>query len=625
MNISLLIDLQKEIKRLTLAGCELAIDDFSLKKLLPQIKKLGDGSPVILKIAQALEKLITSKPNEAFDNFIELSKVLNAILYIQCETEIKGELNAVECTPIDGSIYLPYSQLKAITKALSARSSQDRYEIIQQGYEDGVFKDIRLIKAVIKAMDASNFEKGLNPFSLDVGSFIYNNILSKYGESILPLLVNTLNIKGKKSQAYKLQLINMYGGDKYKELYLNALYNGSMEIKLPAIRALTSCISVEEIKDVLIDICKSKNAADNLKQVAYSALAKDTSLATSKLFISAFNDDLYLVIDAIRANPSPKLSEFLVGKGTELLKTLAMEDPPYEAIRKFSAIIYCMEGKTDSNIIDFLKNSLTSKSYLTKLALDTRVKEMAGYYKVGSFAKAIAYILLKLGSDELHKFVASLKDLNNNHLIEYAFEAAVKSQSAEELYINYNDYIRNSKKTFAGRQVLDRMYRLAVFNEKITMIFLDISKVIHYPYESSYIGKPPKNTWDKRWLDILIDLDEADLACRFASKDNKNCIQYMLDKLGKEPSLTKQRTIHMLLGLAQAEYSDLNNLIANILYNTDTTNIRIDHYTYSYIDILKLLPAAYIKNIEEAAAKNVHKFVNAKLRQIIDCIKTKNI
>ncbi|MDD2402885.1 MAG: HEAT repeat domain-containing protein, partial [Clostridia bacterium] len=63
MSIPLLIEIQSEVRRLLIAGSELAIEDFRLKKLLLPVKKAGKSIPIFSKVADSLEKVFDSDNN----------------------------------------------------------------------------------------------------------------------------------------------------------------------------------------------------------------------------------------------------------------------------------------------------------------------------------------------------------------------------------------------------------------------------------------------------------------------------------------------------------------------------------------------------------------------------------
>lgn len=53
MSIALILELHNELRRIIIAGSEMAVGDFRLKRILPQMRKSGESVPVFAKVADA--------------------------------------------------------------------------------------------------------------------------------------------------------------------------------------------------------------------------------------------------------------------------------------------------------------------------------------------------------------------------------------------------------------------------------------------------------------------------------------------------------------------------------------------------------------------------------------------
>lgn len=94
MSIPLLYETQTEVRRLCIAGCELATDDFKLKKLLPQMQKAGENAPVFARVADALNQVLQPGGSNSV-KLLELANLINAILYTQGQTSVDVELEDI--------------------------------------------------------------------------------------------------------------------------------------------------------------------------------------------------------------------------------------------------------------------------------------------------------------------------------------------------------------------------------------------------------------------------------------------------------------------------------------------------------------------------------------------------
>lgn len=612
MSIALLFNLQTEIRRLSIAGSELSAGDFSLKKLLPPLKKAGESVPIFARIATSLEALIETSSEKASEKLIDLTTLLNAVLYTQCQTDIQGEIEDIECIPVAAKTSASFRKLSPVIEALTTKGS-GRLEIITKAFENGDFKDIRLITPTINALDDAYAE---------ISEFVQDKILPSYGESILPFLEKDLNLEGGKLNARKLELLYKIGGTKYNELYIKALDIGSADVKIAAIKAVKDCENAEEI---LLNLCKDKKK--DVRQEAYFSLAEKSTTKGAERLMEAFRGkDFEMAVNPIRQDKSSYMSELIVDEGEKLLAALKPENPSLELLKKLAAILHCTTGRKDSNVFEFLKNTLTQNAYLSTLKIDNEIKAITRVYNISIFSHYVAYTIMLLRTKEAYDFLDSVKDLYKGELITYAFEAAIKGKTAEYVYDNYSPYVGKGKNSIVGQQTIAVLEKLVTFEDRFQKATSrSASNYYDYNYAEDINVEEQssrKTAWDKRWLDLLMDLKQDEVVFKLANKDNSRCIEYMLTRLKKDQSLTKSRTIHILFGLAQAGYSELNDAIIETLKQTDIN--RLGYYNYDAMELLKLLPSAYAKAIEEIAASVNYEYVKTNLLEVAEFIKSKS-
>lgn len=86
MSTALLQELHQEVRRLYIAGSDLAAGDFRLKRLLPQFQQLGERAPVFKRLGEGITALIepgsTAEPVSAA-KLQELTLLLESVLYTQ--------------------------------------------------------------------------------------------------------------------------------------------------------------------------------------------------------------------------------------------------------------------------------------------------------------------------------------------------------------------------------------------------------------------------------------------------------------------------------------------------------------------------------------------------------------
>ena len=83
MSLALIQESAKEVRRLAIAGSPLAVGDFRLKKLIPPLEQAGAKVPVFAQVAKAISDLVNGNEADSAANLLNLSTLLNAILYTQ--------------------------------------------------------------------------------------------------------------------------------------------------------------------------------------------------------------------------------------------------------------------------------------------------------------------------------------------------------------------------------------------------------------------------------------------------------------------------------------------------------------------------------------------------------------
>src|SRR5947209_12028348 len=100
MSIAVLAQVQQEIRRIAIAGSVVAPGDFRLKKHLAPLEQAGAKAPVFAKVAEAVRNVVESDEKTSADAVLELTTLVNAILYTQGETGLVGELRPIETTDL---------------------------------------------------------------------------------------------------------------------------------------------------------------------------------------------------------------------------------------------------------------------------------------------------------------------------------------------------------------------------------------------------------------------------------------------------------------------------------------------------------------------------------------------
>lgn len=260
MGLEILHDLHGEVRRLAVAGAGLAKEDFRLRRLVPVLQKAGAELPVFSRLADLTAALADPGTEEPGEKLLELASLLQAVLYTQGVVGCSGELVPLRLTPVTGpaGTGVSYRKLKPVITALTTRGP-GRYEIIKAAQEEGLFRDLRLLLPALDALDDSFTEL----------SELVFQILRGHGRGILPVLQAGFRRDGGRGDARKLELLSAILGAEGRDLYLDALENGSVAVRVAAVRALKDLPDAEGILRALL-----KDRKKEIREAAEDTLQK---------------------------------------------------------------------------------------------------------------------------------------------------------------------------------------------------------------------------------------------------------------------------------------------------------------------------------------------------------------
>ncbi len=225
MSIAILTQVYDQMRGLAIAGSVVARGDFRLQKLIPPLEQAGTKAPVFGKVAEAIKAVVEGNEHTSAPALLELATLVTAILYTQGETGASGTLQPIETTNLGApTTEVSARVLKPLLEALTTTGS-GRIEVIRDAYEQGAFRDLRLVKPALDAIDDVYGE---------IGDFIAEKVLPLYGKAILPELRAKFDPKGRAGHARRLQRMHTLDPVGSRDLVTQALASGSKEVKIVA-------------------------------------------------------------------------------------------------------------------------------------------------------------------------------------------------------------------------------------------------------------------------------------------------------------------------------------------------------------------------------------------------------
>jgi hypothetical protein len=518
MSIPILTQVSDEVRRLSIAGSVVAAGDFRLKKLAAPLDQAGQKAPVFGKVAQAVTKLVESNEKSSAEALLDLSTLINAILYTQGETGQAGQLEPIETTNLGQQATQASARvLKPLLEALSTTGS-GRLEIIKDAHQRGAFRDLRLVKPALGALDDAYPE---------IGDFVTENVLPLYGKAILPELRARFDQKGRAGHVRRLTLMHQLDPEGSREIVKQALEEGSKEVKVAAIECLGG--SPEDLS-FLLEQAKAK--AKDVREAALKALGKSAAGdAIAALQESLQSGDIDLAVEPIRASNSPQLLKFVHEQArAQLQGLLGGKEKDKKAIGKQAArmlsLLECLRGKGEKATDELLVWAFGQRDKLEAIKGEPGGKDIA---------QRLITIMAAGPSKAQAALVDAHASLSDDELAQ-AFVAACRSRKAADVYAMFSPYLTakvdDKKKkrdpAFAKREaigeVLTQNWRWRRYDP------LDSTE------DDNLLGK-----LDPRWLDLAVAQNHLELVQTLARPGhpaaNKLLAQVFDERLKKAKDL----------------------------------------------------------------------------------------
>lgn len=498
MSIAVLAEVYDEMRRLAIAGSTVAPGDFRLKKLVAPLEKAGEKAPVFAKVGQAVQAVVDSTEKTAAVALLELTTLVNAILYTQGETGIAGDFKPLETTQLGGQATQASARvLKPLMEALSSTGS-GRLELIKDACERGTFKDLRLVKPALNAID--------DPYP-EIGDLISTDVLPLYGKAILPELRSKIDIKGRGGHVNRLQLMHKLDPEGSRDVIQSVLNDGSKEMKVAAVECLGT---TPEDLAYLMDQARAK--AKDVRAAALRALANAGSrqadvIAMLKKAIAG--DDLELFVERITQSQLPEIQDFVLEQSEQqFAQTLKCKDKKEQApaINRMQHLVLCLSERKDPKAEAFLLKCFESAKSLAAIKSEPS----------GTDLNELVARILSQGTPKMQQQLVSAQKSLEGEMLSAAMFAARALMSPADFYKEFSPSLKGiaEKRTKKIAAEFDRASAL--------LGVLTASK------ERAFYSRRLAGVWrpqhrpaslrelDPRWLDAAVESDSVSLVCDLA-------------------------------------------------------------------------------------------------------------
>ncbi|WP_409292685.1 HEAT repeat domain-containing protein [Peribacillus sp. SCS-37] len=590
MSIPILDELQKDLIRLTIAGADLAADDHSIKKKVPVLLKMGEKAPVFNKLGELADTLIHKEESRA-KHLMELSQLLTSILYTMGKTGGEGEMSAGG-KQVEYPSDISYLSLKPLTEALTTKGA-GRAEVIRSAFQSGKTRDLRLVLPLINALDDSYQE---------IADFVADEVLPQYGRDILPLIQDQFVVKGKKGDARRLKVMSRFLGDEGLPLYLECAENGSEQVRNEALEHLHH---YDEAEEILLKYAKAKK--ESTKKAALTALAKRGSAAAIESLEAVLTSKDYdMVLDIALENPSRGLMDVILSYAKQV-KAEFKESKDRDIQDLFRYLISVLNHDGNAEQIEFLKDVIMDRTMPDILVMEASGRLMDGSREALQFVESICRMPGRSG------------------ITDVSFMASMEFRTPEEIFDLYSGDVKKTRKDPSGRAILSFMDQMVQFSPDIREF--DERSRMKYGWYDLEENSADDIQWDKRWVDLLISLDEEHLVYRIARQPaGGEHIDYLLKKLAVNPYFSSQRGMGVMMSLIQIGYEHTLDVLLDILRKTDHNMKSVKFHTSRIVrnvGLFFLLPGRHADALQEAAAVTGHKELRDRLNEIAFEMRTK--
>jgi hypothetical protein len=586
MSLALIQEAAKEVRRLAIAGSPLAVGDFRLKKLAPPLEQAGAKVPVFAQVAKAINDVVNGPEAEASTRLLSLSTLLNAILYTQGQSGAEGELRELEIFATNCTTTRTTGRvLKPLIEALTS-SGGGRFEMVKSAVERGAFNDLRLIDPAIQALGDSYPE---------LADLVAEKILPAYGPGIVPRLKSSLDLKGKKHDARKLQVMHQVDPDGTLALCQTALEDGSADVKIAAIACLgqhADCLPL------VLEQTKARNK--EIRAAALAALAGHNLPEITKMFLELVaGKTLDILIGPFRSLHNPQVLEALLAEGRRMFALLIKNDP--EQITRFCEILNCLDGRKEPEVQAFLLECFAQSDPLGKVKA-----AKAGTFSGSDLQARLTMLLHGTGSSMALEAILAKREALPLISFGVVLRSAVRSWTADKVFTEFSPLLGQTKG--AGKQKSEELQRF------IFAAHWDHASPLYnayYPVDEAEL--PPAAAWDPRWLDAAIKADLPQVVCFLARPGHPAALEYVL-KLGDAKKAPDAGLI--VQALMRCGCPQITDYYLDLVTKKTKQAKFLDHELRSLFNRARLLPKTDLPKLDDFAAKLDEKFVDAFLEAI---------
>lgn len=582
MSLALIQESAKEVRRLAIAGGSLAKGDFRLKKLAAPLEQAGAKVPVFAQVAKVINEVVDGDEARSSERLLALGTLLNAILYTQGQTSCDGAFTELESsTPDYVATRTPARVIKPVIQALTT-SGGGRFETVKAAFEQNLFGDLRLVGPSIRALDDSY---------PDLADLVAEKILPSYGPGIAPSLKAGLDLKGKRADARRLEVLCKVAPLEALPLCKAALEDGSADVKVAALAYLGGH---EEYLPLVQEQAQSRNK--QVRVAALEALARHDRPEITKLFGELIlGKTLDVLSGPFRILRNATLLGSLLDEGRRVFELMVPGES--EQIPRFCEILDCLESRREPEVENFLLTCFDQSDRLAKLKAPNN-SHVGGADVVVRLAER----LFLCGSRSALDSILARRDSLPSAAFDTVLNAGFKAWPPGKVFDEFSPLLAASK----GAQ-----------KSRFNALYRRIAAAGHFrsgQHTGSDTGLGMEAVeLDTRWLDAAIAADHEALVCLFARPGHAGALEYLLKIARGEKGNAVGGLVNALV---RCNYPDVTSVFLDLVSRKTKSSGYVDYELQLILGAASALPATDLPRLETFASTLPDKFTDRFLEAI---------
>ncbi|MDR3459238.1 MAG: HEAT repeat domain-containing protein [Verrucomicrobiae bacterium] len=600
MSLALIEESAKEVRRLAIAGSPLAVGDFRLKKFIAPLAAAGEKVPVFAQVAKSIGEVVNGQEADSAANLLNLSTLLNAILYTQGQSGAPGDVRELETFPTTcTSTRTPARVLKPLVEALTSTGG-GRFEVIKSACERGAFNDLRLIDPAIRAL-GDNYP--------ELADLVAEKILPAYGPGILLRIKATFDLKGKREHARRLQLMHQLDPAGTLELCKTALENGSPEVKAAAIACLGQH---EDCLPLVLEQAKAKNKT--LRAAALEALAVHDRPEVTKLFTELIQGNtLDILAGPFRSLRNQPVLNALLEEGKRVFGLVIAGDS--EQLSRCWEIFDCLAYRKDPEVEEFLLHCLSKSEALSKVKIGKNLMVTAARSSIVAgedLTERLVVMLYQIGTPKALEAILAKRESLPTGAFPQVWRSALRTWPPAKVFDEFSPLV--GQKKGPGRQKFDELNRfMAATQWEQGWRFAPAVAADLQAQHRDEVQLMKQAAWDGRWLDAAIKAGESVMVYSLARPDHPAALKYLLGQSAADKPLEPHLIISALL---RCRYPQVTDVLLKLIAKKTGAAKYFDYELQLLLGHVQHLPAADLPKLDAFAAKLDEKFVDKYLEAL---------